>query len=286
MLTWKIWALDLDEKNIYAYMPIYIYMYYTYIICIYICICIYIYICIYLQISSQRLPYEPPMRSESWSSTRPTMRLDAVDVAVDDSPAESRRFRRYDEVGVDSATFLQFLGAQKIHSFDERIHEDSPLTTYRNQVLTSERLWIMSWLRGQAAKSRKRKKKTDGRIRGRAWETYSSHTFNVENTNPTWCTFGGLDDVTRLDWRISRGLWQPPELSFQKNVCYRFSRAIGGVLGARMTGMKQTMKRLTMDMPEIQRVSWIWVNCSHCSKVFRWSHVGFVCKNPLVDGCR
>ena len=53
---------------------------------------------------------------------------------------------------------------------------------------------------------------------------------------------------------------------------FRFSRAIGVVLGARMTGMKQTMKRLTMkrlDMPEIQRVSWIWVNCSHCSKVFR-----------------
>ena len=88
------------------------------------------------------------------------MRLDAVDVAVavDDSPAESRRFRRYDEVGVDSATFLQFLGAQKIHSFDERIHEDSPLTLDHVMAETS----------GQAAKSRERKKKTDGRIRGRA----------------------------------------------------------------------------------------------------------------------
>lgn len=120
---------------------------------------------------------------------------------------------------------------------------------------------------GQAAKSRERKKKTDGRIRGRALETYSSHVFSVENTTPTWRTLGGLDDVMRLDRPINQGLWQPPELLFQ-NVCYRFSRA-GGVLGARMTGMKQTMKRLTMDMPEIQRVSWIWVNCS-AAEVFRF----------------
>ena len=78
----------------------------------------------------------------------------------------------------------------------------------------------------------------------------------MENTNPTRA-LGGLDDVTRLDRRINQRPLQPPELSFQKKLCCRFSHAIGGVLGARMTGMKQTMKRLTMDMPEIQRVSWI-----------------------------
>lgn len=111
------------------------------------------------------------------------MRLDAVDVAVavDDSPAESRRFRRYDEVGVDSATFLQFLGAQKIHSFDERSHEDSPLTTYRNQVLTSERLWIMSWLRHQA-----KQRKAARERRKRMGELEAGRERRIPATLLTW----------------------------------------------------------------------------------------------------
>lgn len=43
-----------------------------------------------------------------------------------------------------------------------------------------------------------------------------------------------------------------------QNVCEKDSVVLfcWGAFLARMTGMKQTMKRLTMDMPEIQRVSW------------------------------
>lgn len=84
-------------------------------------------------------------------------------------------------VGVDSATFLQFLGAQKIHSFDERIHEDSPLTTYRNQVLTSERLWIMSWLRHQA-----KQRKAARERRRRMGELEAGRERRIPATLLTW----------------------------------------------------------------------------------------------------
>ena len=171
LYTWYATTYNICGTYTYTIIHMYLYLY------LYIC-----HIFVYLQLS-QRLPSEPPMRSESWSSTRPTMRLDAVDVAVavDDSPAESRRFRRYDEVGVDSATFLQFLGAQKIHSFDERIHEDSPLTTYRNQVLTSERLWIMSWLRHQA-----KQRKAARERRKRMGELEAGRERRIPATLLTW----------------------------------------------------------------------------------------------------